>query len=296
MRITHTGDAAPFETSWTLDGLRYAGLTWGPRDGTPVLALHGWLDHAASFGALAPRLTGCRVVAPDLSGHGLSDHRSADASYNIWDDLPQIARLADRLGWDDFVLMGHSRGANMGALLAAAQPRRVRAFIALDALVPAPTPAEEIRATLRGFLEDTPRQRAKPARIFASREAYVARRMAQGNSRLTAEALADRALEPSGDGLRLRSDPRLFASSAARLTRPQVAAILRGLTMPVLNIWAQDGIRRHRDWGPVIDPLARRCVPRYTAVELPGDHHFHLDPQGAAHIARRIMAFLDAGG
>lgn len=47
------------DCSWEIDGLRLAGLVWGPEDGTPVLALHGWMDHAESFRALAPRLGGC---------------------------------------------------------------------------------------------------------------------------------------------------------------------------------------------------------------------------------------------
>lgn len=292
LHITETDGAQPVAARWVLDGLRYEGLVWGPQDGRPVLALHGWMDHAASFQALAPRLTGCRVVAPDLSGHGLSSHRSADASYNLWDDLPQIAQLTDQLGWNDFVLLGHSRGANIGALLAAAQPHRVRAFIALDALVPVPVQAEDVPATLRSFIEQTTRQKAKPPRLYASQEAYVARRVGQGNSRRTAQALADRALSEETDGLRLRSDPRLFASSAVKLSLPQVEGILRGLTMPVLNIWAQDGIRAQRDWGARIEPLARSLVPDYTALELPGDHHFHLEPQAATEIARAVLGFL----
>ncbi len=296
MQITDTNDAQPVAARWTLDGLHYESLIWGPQNGKPVLALHGWMDHAASFQALAPHLTGCRVVAPDLSGHGLSSHRSADASYNLWDDLPQIARLTDQLEWDEFVLLGHSRGANIGGLFAAALPHRVRAFIALDALVPVPVPAEDMPATLRGFIEQTTRQKTKPPRLFASTEAYAARRIAQGNAHATAEALAHRALSREPQGMRLRSDPRLFASSAVKLTLPQIEAVLRGLTMPVLNIWARDGLRAHRDWGARIEPLARSLVPDYTALELPGDHHFHLEPRHAARIAGAILKFLSDKG
>ena len=55
--------------------LRLSARAWGPPDGVPVLALHGWLDNAASFDPLASLLPGVRLVAVDLPGHGGSDHR-----------------------------------------------------------------------------------------------------------------------------------------------------------------------------------------------------------------------------
>src|SRR6056300_341829 len=148
---------------WDVDGLEYHGKIWGPADGIPMLALHGWMDHCESFDVLAPLLTGCRIVAIDLSGQGLSSHRAPHASYNIWDDLPQIAAIMDQLGWSDCVLLGHSRGAIMATMFAAALPERVRAVVALDALLPEPTEFTT-PDTLRAFIEQTARQKQKPPR------------------------------------------------------------------------------------------------------------------------------------
>ncbi|PZQ46827.1 MAG: alpha/beta hydrolase [Rhodovulum sulfidophilum] len=287
-----TGLPVPRDCRWEVDGLRLAGLRWGPDDGAPVLALHGWMDHAASFRELAPRLALCDVVALDLSGQGLSAHRAAHATYNIWDDLPQIAGVLDQLGWADCVLIGHSRGANISALFAAAQPERVRALVALDALAPEPNDAGFV-PTLRAFLEQARERKARPARVFAARADYVHRRGRRGNARRTAEALSERALEQVADGFRMRADPRLFASSAVKLTRADVVAVLRSIECPVLNIWAKDGIRSQR---PKADDLARlgpELIATYEAIELAGDHHFHLDAPTAGEIARAILDFLD---
>lgn len=295
-RMTQDRGRAPRERCWEVDGLRLAGLDWGPETGMPVLALHGWMDHAGSFAELAPRLAGCRVVALDLSGQGLSGNRAAHASYNIWDDLPQIAGLLDALGWTDCVLLGHSRGANIAALLAAALPERVRALVAIESLVPAPKPEDEVVASLRGFVEGARRQQGRPPRRFASRAAYVERRRAQGNSRRVAEALAERALEAGPEGLRLRGDGRLFASSALRLSSGQVEAVLRAIRAPVLNVWASGGIAADR---PAMGELIRRAeatVPIYERLDLEGDHHLHLEPGAAAAIARAALDFLDRRG
>ncbi|MCF3974843.1 alpha/beta fold hydrolase [Paracoccus salsus] len=277
---------------WMVDGLRLSGLAWGPEDGTPVFALHGWMDHAGSFQVVAPRLHGCRVVALDLSGQGHSANRAAHATYNIWDDLPQIAGLLDQLGWDDCVLLGHSRGANISALFAAALPEKVRAFVAIESLVPEPSD-DTVVATLRAFLQQTRRQSARPARCFPTREGYIDRRIAQGSSRRTADALAERALEETPGGFRLRGDPRLFACSALKLTLNQVEDVLRAIRCPVLNIWATEGILQSRPRLADLVRDAESLIPDYERVEIPGDHHLHLDADAAGRIARETLAFLD---
>ncbi|OWU85346.1 hydrolase [Oceanicola sp. 22II-s10i] len=282
--------------SWDIDGLTYQGLSWGPEDGTPVLALHGWMDHADSYGILAPLLTGCHVVAPDLSGQGLSSRRAAHATYNIWDDLPQIAELLDLLGWSDCIIMGHSRGANISSLFTAAQPEKVRAFIALDSLVPAANDPADFATTLRAFIEDTRRRKTGTLRTFPSRDAYIRRRQEQGNSPRTSEALAARALEEVPEGVRMRGDPRLFASSAVKLTREQMETVLRSLQCPVLNIWAETGVRKKRPQTTDLIALAQRLVPVYETLDLPGDHHFHLDPAIAEPIAAAVLDFIDRHG
>ncbi|PHP65991.1 alpha/beta hydrolase [Zhengella mangrovi] len=285
--------AGPCECEWEVDGLRLTGLAWGPEDGTPVLALHGWMDHADSFRELAPRLTGCRVVAIDLSGQGLSAHRAAHATYNIWDDLPQIAELLDRLGWKDCVLVGHSRGAIIATLFTAAQPETVRALVALDSLAPEPAEPGSFVPTLRAFIEQTRKQKARPPRTFGTRADYVERRRTQGNSVEASEALADRALEEGPEGFRMRGDARLFASSAVKLTGDHVEAVLQAIRCPVLNIWAGDGIRSRRPAADAMARLGETLIPRYETAQVPGDHHFHLDPDGASATAEAILDFLD---
>src|SRR5688500_18494360 len=59
-----------------------AARRWGDASSPPLLALHGWLDNAGSFDALAPLLAArWQVIALDFAGHGRSSHLAAGSWY-----------------------------------------------------------------------------------------------------------------------------------------------------------------------------------------------------------------------
>ena len=101
---------------------RIAGLR-NHGDGPRVLALHGWLDNAASFIPLAQHLHGIDLVAIDQPGHGRSAHLPPGTDYSFVGALNAVLDVADALGWDRFALLGHSMGAGIGSILAASLPR-----------------------------------------------------------------------------------------------------------------------------------------------------------------------------
>lgn len=279
------------QLNWTVDGLTIAGMAWGPADGHPVLALHGWLDNAGSFEVLAPMLDGCRVVALDLTGHGLSDHRSDDATYLIWDDIPQLLKIMDMLGWADCTVLGHSRGAMIGTILSAVMPKRVRCLITLDGLMPPPQDDANFVQQMHDSMRYTARISAQAQRRFASVEDFIERRLRYGVSREIAARLARRALEETGDGFLLRGDQRLYSPSAVKLNDRQLEAILRALSVPVLTIWASEGLFVH-DWTAPILALANTVIGDLTSVTVDGHHHFHMEPGPAAAIAGHVLDFI----
>lgn len=283
--------SSPEQLSWSVDGLTIAGMAWGPGDGHPVLALHGWLDNAASFEVLAPMLEGCRVVALDLTGHGLSDHRSDDATYLIWDDIPQVLKVIDRLGWKDCTIMGHSRGAMISTLLAAAMPEHVRSLVTLDGLMPPPQDDAEFVSQMRDSLRYTARIATRAQRHFSSVEDFVERRQRYGVTRKIAERFATRALEKTEDGFLLRGDQRLYSPSAIKLNNGQIEAALRALSVPVLNVWASDGLVK-RDWAADSMTMAETAIGDLTTVTVDGHHHFHMEPGPAAAIAQHVLGFV----
>jgi pimeloyl-ACP methyl ester carboxylesterase len=108
--------------------LELEALEYGDPSAPAVLALHGWLDNAASFERLAPLIPGVRLIALDLPGHGHSQHRPAGTWYHYIDYVSDVLAAADALGLERFTLLGHSLGAATASVVAAARPERVEAL------------------------------------------------------------------------------------------------------------------------------------------------------------------------
>jgi pimeloyl-ACP methyl ester carboxylesterase len=272
---------------WQVNGLQVAGLSWGDPAQQPLLALHGWLDNAASFSMLAPLLSGHHVVAVDLTGHGLSAARSADATYQIWDDLPELLGVVDALGWQTFSLIGHSRGAIIASLLAAVCPERVSRLVLLDAVSPEPVPEELFARQLLKFLSDKQRLLGRDNRVFASFDEAVASRESGDLPSSAARLLVERNLRPCPGGYTWCTDPRLHGASAVKLTTGQNRAVLEALCMPTLLLTARDGLRRHRE----VAAHAQRYIKNLTFEEVDGGHHFHME-SSVASLAQSVERFL----
>lgn len=280
-----TGEARSH--SWQINGLRIEGLGWGDPNAQPLLCLHGWLDNAASFSLLGPLLNDFHVVALDLTGHGRSSRRSADAGYQIWDDLPEIQGVVDELGWDEFNLLGHSRGAIISTLFAATLPQRVRRLVLLDAVMPQPLAQNEFPGQMAHFLRDKGRLLGRETRVFDTIEAAVQNRADAGLPQDAARLLTARNLRPCDGGYTWSTDPRLRGASAVKLTQGQIQAVLETLEMPTLLLLAEEGHGAH----PELSANARLHIQNLTLEVVRGGHHFHMEP-GVAHLAQRVTKFL----
>lgn len=254
--------------------------------------MHGWLDNAASFDLLAPLLTDCHVLAVDSAGHGLSGPRSADAAYNIWQEVGDMVEAADQMGWERFTVMGHSRGANVAVLIAGTFPERIERVILIEGGVPTVGSAEEAPETLAQALRDRRELSRKSGRIFAKREAAIEARTGGWSkiSRQAAEVLASRALRKVPGGFQWHVDQRVKGRSEVRLTRDQARAFIERVRAPVLLVLAEDS---PIGTAPLFEDLVP-LFPRFHRVDLPGGHHLHLEGAQTT-IAERILAFLPPG-
>ncbi len=263
--------------------MRLAWREWGDWDAYPVLALHGWLDNAASFDTLAPLLGERRIIALDMPGHGLSAHRGVDGTYNIWDDLPTLMHFTAVLGLERYDLLGHSRGAAIASLLAAIETSAVSSLVMLDgALIPLLEGPQTLQQ-LRSFTHDYAKRNSRDGRVFADVDAAIAARCtATGIDARAAKLLVPRSLEPVVGGLRWRTDPRLRYASALKFTRAQVRNILSGITAPTLIFTTGAGMAERLPRHEALD-----WYPGLQRETTDGCHHCHM-LEAAPVIAERV--------
>lgn len=270
-----------------LGHIELVGHLFGPADGQPVIALHGWLDNANSFALLAPRLKGLRILALDLAGHGHSAHRPVGAGYALWDYAHDVLRVAEQLGWQRFALLGHSLGAVISVVLAGALPERISRVALIDGVIPPTATAQDTAERMGMALQAQLALEHKRKSVFPSLELAVQARMRGmvAVTREAAELLAQRGVMPVPGGFTWRSDSRLTLPSPLRLSEEQALTFVQRIACPTHLIVAADGmLSRHT---ALLEQLP------FTWEQLPGGHHLHLnDTAGAALVADCFNRFF----
>ncbi len=130
-------DLAAFEPERrTAGGLSY--LDWRPgvagAGQRTVLLLHGLGDNAWVWGQLGVALAaaGCRVIAPDLPGHGESHKPQAAEPYRFEAIVARLSALLESCGLSSAYILGHSWGGKVVAAWMQTQPQWFRGAILVD--------------------------------------------------------------------------------------------------------------------------------------------------------------------
>lgn len=115
-------------------------------DGPPLLLLHGFPQTHVAWHEIAPRLAEeYTVILPDIRGYGAStgppDPEAADYTHRAM--AADMATVMGSLGFDEYRIVGHDRGARIGYRFALDFPRRVRKLAVLD-IVPTLETAESM--------------------------------------------------------------------------------------------------------------------------------------------------------
>lgn len=261
---------------------RFAALRNDRTQAPKLLAMHGWLDNAASFRPMAPWLAHYDLVALDMPGHGRSFHYPADAEYSMFSTLLDLLAAADALGWPRFAVLGHSMGGAIASLLAAAAPERIERLFLIEALGPLAASEDTTASRLRDAVTQRRALDGKRKRVFGDPQVAVQARMQtnitaldEGSSRL----LVERGIRAVEGGYEWSSDTRLTLPTAVRMTETQIRDCLRAIACPTTLLVADPP-------PPYFTPALRddrvACVRDIRCVSMPGSHHLHMTHPGEA--------------
>jgi haloalkane dehalogenase len=122
----------------------------GPRDGAPLLLLHGNPTWSYMWRRPIAFLTerGHRCVAPDHMGFGRSDKPPRPSAYTLEHHVENLVALVERLDLRDLTLVAHDWGGPIGFGAVIRMPERFRAAVVMN------TWAWELPSFLPPFLRE----------------------------------------------------------------------------------------------------------------------------------------------
>lgn len=243
-------------------------------DGAPLILTHGMAAHTHWWDEVAPLLKGFRAVALDFRGHGDSEW-AADGVYGSATWTADIEEARRRLGWERFLLVGHSMGARIAIDYAERNPARLRGLVGVD-FVP------DVYDTGKRKFE---RPRTRPQPVYDDPGPMARRYRLQPPGTLLSperlEALGRLSLRAAGPRWTWKFDWRAFTFPYGpvwpQLPRVSVPTLLvRGELSAIVS---SEQLRR----------MAAE-LPRGRALEIPGAYH-HVPLDKPAELARAILDF-----
>ncbi|MCO6010383.1 alpha/beta hydrolase [Actinoallomurus purpureus] len=126
-----------------------------------VIALHGWFGDRDAFRKIRPYLDGeaFTYAFPDYRGYGAA--RDLTGEYTLKEIAGDVIALADRLGWEEFSLVGHSMGGTVIQRVMLDAPGRVRRLVGVSPVPASGVPFDEQGwALFSGAADDPGKRRA----------------------------------------------------------------------------------------------------------------------------------------
>ena len=136
-----------------------------PGEGPPLLFAHGTSFHGRCWDQVIARLGGYHCFALDARGHGLSSKPDPPYHWNAF--ARDLAAIAEQLGIEDGVGIGHSMGGFTSVSAAALRPQTYSALLLLDPTIRRPE-SYGISPIDASFIRRRKNRFASPDELFAN--------------------------------------------------------------------------------------------------------------------------------
>ncbi|HID86881.1 MAG TPA: alpha/beta hydrolase [Anaerolineae bacterium] len=236
-------------------------------EGRPLLILHGWGSSSDAWVEVQGKLArqGYRVCVPDLPGFGKSG--PPPRPWGMDDYARFVANLAQRLGMEEFFLVGHSFGGRIGIRLTILHPERVLGLV------------------LCASAGIKPKRTLKHWTFWA---------LAKGGNALLSLPLLSRLREPARKGLYLLVGEwdyyraqGVMKETVKKVIEEDLRFDLKDVTVPTLIVWGdRDRVT------PLSDAhIMKKEIPNATLEILEGAGH-RLPYEEPEIFTRLVLTFL----
>lgn len=247
---------------------------YGPADGDPVLALHGFPQRGTSWAGVGEILAtgGYRTIAPDQRGYSPGARPSGRMAYGLGQIAADaVAVIDDLVGPAGRVhLLGHDWGAAVAWRLAARHPERVRTLTAVS-VPPAAAYIRSLFTTRQAFASwymlalQLP---VLPERLLGARgrpfaPAFVAALQKAGQSRAAAERDAAGLADPATLTAAINWYRGVIAESPLGTDPP--------VSVPTLFVWSDGDVALTRQSTELVH---RHVSGPFQYAELRGVSHW----------------------
>jgi len=266
------------ETLINIRGLNLCLCRWGSENNPLIFCLHGILEHGATWSEVAWRLVkkGYQVVAPDLRGHGKSDHVGKEGSYNLLDFLGDLDAIINHVTDQPFTLVGHSFGSILAAIFTSIRPQKVKNLVLVEPVIPAETSENDTVDQLTTHLDYLASRPEHP--VFPDVET-AAKRLIQATPSLSKELalkLAKRITQTCEGGVCWVWDAFLRTRAGIEfngISRQKYIGILKTLkTLITLIYGEQSEFNRSEDLE-----AQYKSMPDAKRHQVKGGHNLHFD-------------------
>ena len=259
-------------------GLNLCLCSWGNKNHPLILLVHGILDQGFAWEQVAQPLVakGYYVVAPDLRGHGKSDHVGKGGSYNLLDFVSDLDSLTNYLTEQPFTLVGHSLGSVITGIFASIRPQKVAKLVLVEPVLPVESNSSQDVHNIVTHLDYLTSPPTHP--VFPNIEA-IAQRLQKATPALSAEfaqKLAQRISKSCQNGVTFSYSALLTTRAGIgfnSISRSQYLLLLEKIKAPIQLIYGKkSNFNRPEDLE-----IQQKTMKNALKSTLNGGHNLHLE-------------------
>ena len=275
-------ELAVIETKEAIIKIRELNLcvcSWGDPSNPLLVLVHGILDQGMAWEKVAQTFAqqGYYVIAPDMRGHGKSDHNSLGCAYNLLDFVADLDCLINYFSPDKKItLVGHSFGSMVTGIYSSMRSEKVEATWFVEPILPTENKGDKDIENITSQLNYLLSVPSLP--VFDSVKT-VAQRLeitAPNIDKTFALKLAERMTKPVNGGVTFTYSPLLATRVGVgfnSIPRNQYLQLLSRISIPITIVYGKDSsFNRPEDLTAQQSAMAQAEI-----VSIDGGHNLHLE-------------------